>query len=258
VSAQVAASRLLRGSRASGEPSPGAAKVCAVNIVYLTRQLHFDGPKLGGRSLVRHLASENNVRVRGGIVDPSSDLLNGQLADVLGTSADLADVDVIYMEGGWNDPALGEDLGPIGKHMRVPTRPSRGSFRVRNGSVLPVGRVATRYPPGDGCGARAAPGLARGGVAGAAGGALPARSRVVAPFRPRSRGRVPRRDTPHPYPLASRCPSPRPHEHPPQPGSMASRDGVRPRPPTPCPERRCRVTVRRELSRGRSQPRTRS
>lgn len=81
-----------------------------MNIVYLTRQLHFDGPKLGGRSLVRHLASENNVRVRGGIVDPASGILKGHLADVLATPADLADVDAIYMEGGWNDPALGEDL----------------------------------------------------------------------------------------------------------------------------------------------------
>jgi hypothetical protein len=43
--------------------SAGGVDVTSVKILYLTRQLHFDGLKLAGRSLVRHLSSEHEVRV---------------------------------------------------------------------------------------------------------------------------------------------------------------------------------------------------
>ena len=47
------------------------------------------------------------------IVEPDSALLKGHMAEVLAVPADLVDVDVIYMEGGWNDPQLGDDLARL-------------------------------------------------------------------------------------------------------------------------------------------------
>lgn len=107
-----------------------------MKILYVARQLHFDGLKLSGRSLVRHLATENDVRVCGMIVEPDSALLEGHMADVMAVPADLVDVDVIYMEGGWNDPQLGDHLA------RLPLEIAK-SF-VGGGGVLVVADLDKR------------------------------------------------------------------------------------------------------------------
>jgi hypothetical protein len=54
------------------------------------------------------------VRVCGGVVRSGDELLNGDLAPVLATPAELAEVDAIVMEGGWNDPEVSVDRLPLG------------------------------------------------------------------------------------------------------------------------------------------------
>ncbi len=73
-----------------------------VKIVYVARELHFDGMKHEGVSLTRHLASENDVMVCAAIVPPESELRSGHLRAELIPSDILDAVDVVYMEGGWN------------------------------------------------------------------------------------------------------------------------------------------------------------
>lgn len=58
-----------------------------------------------GEALARHLASEFDLpRVCGAIVESDSALLAGRMRDYVLSVDELADVDVIVMEGGWNHP----------------------------------------------------------------------------------------------------------------------------------------------------------
>lgn len=71
-----------------------------VRIDYVTAMFHLDGPKLQGRSLVRHLNQEHQVAVLGAIVEPDSKLLHGDNAEHCRIETELA-ADVIFFEGGW-------------------------------------------------------------------------------------------------------------------------------------------------------------
>lgn len=107
-----------------------------MKIVYIAGLLTYDGLQLSGRSLLRHLSTENDVVLCGAIVPPESDLLTGRVADDVISEDALMDVDAIYMEGGWNDDRLGPDLARI--------RPDFADSFVRDGGQLIVSDV-TRH-----------------------------------------------------------------------------------------------------------------
>ncbi|WP_431816568.1 AlbA family DNA-binding domain-containing protein [Gordonia jacobaea] len=82
-----------------------------MKIVYIATQLTYSGIEHFGRSLTRHLASEHQVRVCGAIALPDSRLWKTRVADeFVMPVADLADVDVVLLEGGWIDGAGAEKL----------------------------------------------------------------------------------------------------------------------------------------------------
>lgn len=84
-----------------------------MQIVYVAQHFTADGPKLAGRSLVRHLATEHDVRVCGAIVADDSPLLRGDLADDVVAVSELDTADVVYLEGGWGHRADPEDRLPV-------------------------------------------------------------------------------------------------------------------------------------------------
>lgn len=71
-----------------------------MHIDYVTGTFHLDGPRLSGRSLVRHLNQEHQVAVIGAIVEPDSKLLDGPNAEFCRVETELA-ADVVLFEGGW-------------------------------------------------------------------------------------------------------------------------------------------------------------
>lgn len=73
-----------------------------MNIVYVSRLLTWDGLEHVGRTLLRHLSAEHNVKLCGAIVSHESPLLRGHLAQQVMPSSELIAADVVYMEGGWN------------------------------------------------------------------------------------------------------------------------------------------------------------
>lgn len=84
-----------------------------MNIVYVSHLLKWDGPELVGRSLVRHLCAEHNVRVCGAIVSDDSPLLQGNLAQQVVSASELTAAHVVYMEGGWNRSDGSPDRFPL-------------------------------------------------------------------------------------------------------------------------------------------------
>ena len=59
-----------------------------------------DGPKLLGRSLVRHLKQEHDVTLLGAIVEPDAPVLDGPNAPYCRLETEL-DADVVFFENGW-------------------------------------------------------------------------------------------------------------------------------------------------------------
>jgi hypothetical protein len=80
-----------------------ARKNESVNIVYVASLLHIDGIGHVGRSLARHLSTEHGLQVCGAIVRQDSDLLQSRVRDWVMSAEALDEIDVVYMEGGWND-----------------------------------------------------------------------------------------------------------------------------------------------------------
>lgn len=82
-----------------------------MRIDYLAATFHHDGPKLNGRSLVRHLRQEHDVRLLGALVEPDSKLLDGPNAEHCLVETELGAgstggtaPDVLFFEGGWIEP----------------------------------------------------------------------------------------------------------------------------------------------------------
>lgn len=90
--------RLLAGvlDRHDGKCS----RTCRVRVDYVASQFHLDGPKVRGRSLLRHLRQEHEVTLLGAIVEPGSSLLGGQNSSYCRVEGAL-NSDIIFFEGGW-------------------------------------------------------------------------------------------------------------------------------------------------------------
>lgn len=73
-----------------------------MRMVYVARLLTRDDLQLDGRALVRHFRSENEVLLCAAIVPRDSELLAGRHSRYMVTEDQLADVDAVFMEGGWN------------------------------------------------------------------------------------------------------------------------------------------------------------
>ena len=85
----------------------------SVNIVYIASSLRIGGGvNLRGRSLVRLLSTEHDLRVCGAIVQPDAPVFKDRVPDWVMSADALDKFDVVYMEGGWNDdPEAATDRG---------------------------------------------------------------------------------------------------------------------------------------------------
>jgi hypothetical protein len=79
----------------------------AVKIVYVASETPSGGGvEIHGRSLARHLSTEHELRVCGGILRPGSLWLEAPVPDWAMSTDELDEFDVVYMEGGWNSDSL--------------------------------------------------------------------------------------------------------------------------------------------------------
>ncbi|WP_141681359.1 AlbA family DNA-binding domain-containing protein [Mycobacterium malmoense] len=80
-----------------------------MNILYVAYSPQIGGGvNLQGRSLVRHLYAEHDLRVCSAIVGTDSPVFRDEVPDSAMSADALDEFDVVYMEGGWNDDSADE------------------------------------------------------------------------------------------------------------------------------------------------------
>jgi len=108
-----------------------------VKILYLTAVPPFSSGGTAvppvGRSLVRHLSAEHELQVRGAVYPSDSPVFEGQVSAAVMSADELEGIDVIFMEGGWN-----EDDPP-----RFPLELAE-SFVRRGGQLIVAGTSRTK------------------------------------------------------------------------------------------------------------------
>ncbi|UUO00510.1 hypothetical protein M4D79_16320 [Mycolicibacterium novocastrense] len=91
-------------------------------------------------ALTRHLSTRHELKLTGRIYEPNSQVLSGRSPDRAWSADELDVVDVVYMEGGWNDD---EDRPRRWRGDRFPLELAK--WFVHRGGQLIVSDVSQMY-----------------------------------------------------------------------------------------------------------------
>jgi uncharacterized protein (TIGR02391 family) len=108
-----------------------------VDIIYIGSPPDGDDKVHVSGALTRHLPTQHELRVCGAIVPPHSPVFQGRVPDWAWSADKLDEVDVVYMEGGWNDDEFQ-------RRERLPLELAK-SFVRRGGQLIVADVGATVY-----------------------------------------------------------------------------------------------------------------